>query len=931
MRGRISTAILGLVLLFVSFGASAQYWSSSDVATFLYKQASRSNTYVISYTLNSGYDIDAVDSKGNTAYCIAIYNDDAVAIRILESYGANTRHACVRNAMKGKSIFVLRPAYGALAALAAGGAIAAISSESGGKNHKKSSRRGGGFDPDYDVLAGLTPVERSYFETDEYYGGKFLDKINASKAYARLYGLKEDGTLGTNAKKVKVGIMDDGVYKDNADFAETNINGFNSDYGPCMNGDTTNCWRYSDGFVYLTSDQTQKYEMTQTEYNKWVATYNSNYDWNRDKDSFLPEASEDNMHGTHIAGIVAADKNDVVMHGVAFSNAELEVARWDLMTRPADVISTLVDRGAQVINMSFGVDTDEYTAASITNQEYLADKEFLDKHIVSGFLKAAGKNVVMVMSAGNESMTQPNIYNGFARISSLKDKLEDLFITVVATGSDGLIASYSNACGVAKNYCIAAPGGDLQEMLYSTGAYDIDYFDSAGTSMSAPVVTGSIALLMGAYPYMTPQQVVELVLSTANKEGVYANSEIYGNGMLDLDAATNPQGSLTTVSGDSVEDSAKVNVASTKMYVPGALIQPLQKKMPKTMTAFDKYNRPFEVSMPEMVKTTHGNYKRFKNDLYNFTRHKEKQKVASGNWGFGFAPSSFSNTDSGLGFVNTTYQTDDYASSFFFAEDSKYMADDYQGNATMNPFLAMNEAYGIENKVHFEDFDFKFGFMTGENGLYDGDSSYHDYDFDDRVYAFDMEIEYPIMPELALNIVGGMLAEDSALLGMNGTGALDIENSNTFYAGFLLAWQPIQNLTLSGAYYHGWTDPMHGSGSMFSTSRLLSDSFAFDAHYNFNKTDVVGFQISSPLRVYDGYADFDIATGRDKYSDTVYRKNVRASLRPSAREYKFALYHNRELLERIMFKSEMAVRLNPEHQSGAEPDYRAIFGLSWSF
>ena len=58
MRGK-NIVILGFSLLFISFGASAQYWSSADVATFLYKQASHNNSYIISQTLDSGYDIDA--------------------------------------------------------------------------------------------------------------------------------------------------------------------------------------------------------------------------------------------------------------------------------------------------------------------------------------------------------------------------------------------------------------------------------------------------------------------------------------------------------------------------------------------------------------------------------------------------------------------------------------------------------------------------------------------------------------------------------------------------------------------------------------------------------------------------------------------------------------------------------------------------------
>ena len=47
--------------------------------------------------------------------------------------------------------------------------------------------------------------------------------------------------------------------------------------------------------------------MSQAEYNKWVSEYDPNYDWDNNKDNFLPEDSEETMHGTHVAGIVAAD------------------------------------------------------------------------------------------------------------------------------------------------------------------------------------------------------------------------------------------------------------------------------------------------------------------------------------------------------------------------------------------------------------------------------------------------------------------------------------------------------------------------------------------------------------------------------------------------------------------------------------------------
>ena len=222
-------------------------------------------------------------------------------------------------------------------------------------------------------------------------------------------------------------------------------------------------------------------------------------------------------------------------------------------------------------------------------------------------------------------------------------------------------------------------------------------------------------------------------------------------------------------------------------------------------------------------------------------------------------------------------------------------------------------------------------FLAGQNGLYDGDYQYHDAYFDNQSYAFNTAVSYQMTPEISLTALTGTLTEDEALLGMNGQGALAIDNSNTYYAGLMLAWQPTPQWSFSGAYYNGWTKPTKADNSLLSTSKLLSNSFAFDGHYNFNQTDLVGFQISSPLRIYAGTAFFDIATGRDNYSDAIYREIVRASLKPSSREYKFAFYHNQQLRKSIVFKSELAMRLNPDHQADAPTDYRAMLGLSWDF
>lgn len=966
--------LLFFLLLMIIATLSNSFAGSFTVTDLFYHYAQQRNVTGLKNLLHRGYSINTTNIQGDTPLCLALFNQDLPSYHLLKTFGANTNHPCVHEAKNQRPVqhgrypqpkkhakVYNQPSTGAswkspilpyALGAAAIGSVVIAKSDNGKKSNKAAywafnndtsggdsggdggGDSGGDDEPEPIDPGSLTPVEASYFETSEYSAGHFLDKINASAAYARFYKLDKKGELFSDLKKISVGVLDSGVYANNRDFENTAISGFNLDFGPCRNENTGFCWSHDGTNTAMLKDNDGNVIVTITmssiEYNEWKATYSEDYNWADNKYDYnpLPDIGESsNWHGTHVAGIIGADRNDNGMHGVAFSNAKIIAGRWDFMYPPAEGIINMVNKGANIINMSFGTASD-YSASLVTDEYYNTNKDFFDNYIISGVNYAANNNVIMVMSAGNESKNQPGLYNGIPLLTDYHDALENLFVTVVATGNDGKIASYSNKCGVAQNYCIAAPGGDLTEPIISTGTYDNDTYAAMGTSMAAPVVSGSLALLMGAYPYMTPQQVVSLIFETANKEGEYADADTYGNGMLDLDAATTPQGELNTGRSNDV-NSGMMNINASKIRVPAAFQEALSKNMPKTMVAFDKYKRPFKVSTSSMIQTTHSGEKNFRNDLFNFSRHQGKKEYNNENISFGYAPSAYKNNDSGLGIAEVSYKTDNKETSFAFSENTQYSSGSYVDKVLYNPYLAMNDAYSFAHKIRFDKMDFTLGFITGENGLYDGDKRYNDYNFDNHSYAFNAAASYQMTPELSLTSMIGNLTEDESLLGMNGTGSLAIGDSNTFYAGIMMAWNPNKSWGFSGAYYNGWTSPTDAINSMISTTKLLSNSFAFDGHYNFNETDKIGLQISSPLRIYSGSALFDIPTGRDNYSNAVYREIVRSHLKPSSREVKFALYHQQQIRKSILLKSELAMRLHPEHQEDAKTDYRAMLGLSW--
>ncbi|MCF6368149.1 S8 family serine peptidase [Rhizobium halophilum] len=113
-------------------------------------------------------------------------------------------------------------------------------------------------------------------------------------------------------------------------------------------------------------------------------------------------------------------------------------------------------------------------------------------------------------------------------------------IAVVATDSQKVIAEYSNFCGVAAEWCIAAPGGtyddSVERPIYST-APNGSYVAMQGTSMAAPHVAGAVAVLIEAFPTYTPAQITNILLETAEDLGAVGTDLVYGRGFLRLDRA----------------------------------------------------------------------------------------------------------------------------------------------------------------------------------------------------------------------------------------------------------------------------------------------------------------------------------------------------------------------------------------------------------
>jgi subtilisin family serine protease len=208
----------------------------------------------------------------------------------------------------------------------------------------------------------------------------------------------------------------------------------------------------------------------------------------------------DAMHGTHVAGIIGAVRgNGMGLDGVAGGSVKLMILRAvpDGDERDKDIANAIryaADNGAQVINMSFGKAHSPQKAAVDAAVRY-----------------AEGKGVLMIHAAGNEGTnldTSPSFpTRAFLTGGGARNWIE---VGSSAPASASLASGFSNYSHTGVD--VFAPG----ESIWSTIPGN-QYRSLQGTSMAAPVVTGTAALLLAYYPSLTAADVKEIIVQSATK------------------------------------------------------------------------------------------------------------------------------------------------------------------------------------------------------------------------------------------------------------------------------------------------------------------------------------------------------------------------------------------------------------------------------
>lgn len=308
-------------------------------------------------------------------------------------------------------------------------------------------------------------------------------------------------------------------------------------------------------------------------------------------------------HGTAVAFTLAGRRNGAGTHGVAF-DATLLVMRADSPGSCANTdteggpdcnfsdsaiakgITLAATNGAKVINISLGG-----TSPSAA--------------VVNAISAATAKGVIVVISAGNDGSDDPDPFAQVANMAAAHN-------LVIIAGSVGPLVGPGNSSGGAPAYGTPDTLSDFSDKAGNGAAHYLAAVGEgvrapcdngenvciwSGTSLAAPQISGAVALLAQAFPNLTGAQIVSLLFRSARDAGATGVDPVYGNGILDLDRAFQPMGTMSVAGGQS---------ATISLVSNGSLSPPMGDAAQGALGAvvLDGFDRAYAVDLARTISTS---------------------------------------------------------------------------------------------------------------------------------------------------------------------------------------------------------------------------------------------------------------------------------------------------------------------------------------
>ena len=660
-------------------------------------------------------------------------------------------------------------------------------------------------------------------------------------------------------------------------------------------------------------------------------------------------------HGTMVASVAAGkqEKTDTSpMHGVAFEANVLfiaiQLAEPDPDYDPVDIgtddgSGTVTDApdftgidnffsslfeiynqyDVDIVNNSYGYSGNiiDYTEAQV---RYAFPKTITE---MSQIGTPDSQKTIYVWAAGNAGgyadqgvdFSSPELLPGMAHYIP---EIQGHSIAVASVDENGSISSFSSRCGVAQDYCISAPGGRITAAYPTstsdTGIYigntnDDNYNNciqdnscfavTSGTSFAAPFVSGGLAVIADYFEgQLGSKEIVDRLFSTANKKGVYSDKAIYGQGLMDLGAATAPVGQV----------SAMLTGTLSGAMVP-ALFTGIQLTSPsfgdavsngvanQTIIFFDELNAPFRGAVENL--TTDYRNQIINLDGYEHMYQSTPQIIDSQD--NVLEVSNYKNQNLSYGLINSMHLLEAHQDSnqfftYFNKENDSFVSHGINGSWALGIFQDKDLRYKSQLRSQFSNpwlnfsaggtsfgsvykfqhnLDVAFLISSGRNRFQAnevfGESN------SSTVAMIELQPKN-YMPSIQF----GILKENDANLGLSGSGAFNGNSGQmTSFVGISDSINLFGGKFFSSLYIGKSPGASNNEGMINSITDIQSSAFGmgFLKQSIFNSGDELLLSIDQPMRTESGEMNLRVPVYRTKERNVLFN-SFGFTLRPSGRE-----------------------------------------------
>lgn len=493
-----------------------------------------------------------------------------------------------------------------------------------------------------------------------------------------------------------------------------------------------------------------------------------------------------------------------------------------------------------------------------------------------------------------------------------------------------------NKCGSTAEYCLSVDGYDVYAATYldsGTSQYNNSRI-SYGSSWSAPMVSGGVALMAQAFPNHTPEQLVDRILASANNvwftpEGnttftTHGNSvkhgyhSTWGHGIPDFYAALSPitsdgnPASMSLYTSSSIQSSEAATLGSSYITPSGSFGNAISHGLiGEVGYAYDELNGGFKYDMSKRVNVTN---KAPTIDLSSELSKLDSQIKSNGSslWrqDFSNVVSTLSKTDKLEASITLGASSFPVQSFFGSNSDSEVNLSDYQA-----PYLNMGEG-GIGLNANYELGDKRI-LLGATTPILINNLTGNKVGSRKSLVA---SLESQSLLKTSLTLMTGITQDKDNLLGTIGNDAYSMSGSksNTTFAALKAQNKLGNDLTLTGIASAAKTNMSKPRNSFINSAENVNSSILslIATQKNITGDDSLQFSLSQPNRVNNGEMSIRLSNLAESDGSITYR-NTDINLKPTGRQMEYGLTYRKDLDKGISFsvKHLLTSNLNHNHES----------------